>query len=76
MHENPDREVPMRRPGEAEDDPVLTVEEAAAVVRCHPVTLYKMVDGQQLPAARFGRALRIRLSDLMALFNVSERRTA
>lgn len=65
----------MSASGAVQDDPILTVYEAAAVLRCHSVTLYRLVESGELKAARLGRVLRVRQSDLFALFDSKEQST-
>jgi len=36
---------------------LLTVEEAAAILRTHPDCVYRMIRAKQLPAVRLGRAV-------------------
>lgn len=43
---------------------MVTVEEAARITSCHPVTIRRMIQRGELPALRVGRRYRVRLSDL------------
>ena len=43
---------------------MVTVEEAARITACHPVTIRRMIQRGELPALRVGRQYRVRLSDL------------
>jgi excisionase family DNA binding protein len=47
---------------------VLDVAEAADRLRVHPVTIRRLVQRGELPAARIGDMLRIREEDLESLF--------
>lgn len=51
-----------------DDGEILTVTEAAALARVHPVTLSRAIHENRLPAARFGTTYRIRRADLLAMF--------
>lgn len=46
------------------DQQMVTVDEAARIIACHPVTLRRMIQRGDLPALRVGRQYRVRLSDL------------
>ena len=46
----------------------MTVEEVAAQMKCHPVTIRRAIRAGRLPAARFGHLLRIDPADVDALF--------
>jgi len=47
---------------------ILDVAEAADRLRVHPVTIRRLVQRGELPAARIGDMLRIREEDLESLF--------
>lgn len=47
-------------------DEVLTVDEVAEYLRVHPITVQRWCRSGDLPAAKIGRAYRIRKSDLDA----------
>jgi len=50
-------------------DPVLTVEQAAAVLHLHPFTLLKFIRAGKLKASKLGRVYRIRESALEDFLN-------
>lgn len=53
----------MSEPGDLDD--LLTINEAAAIVGVHPLTLRRYVSAGRLPGYRLGpRSLRVRRSDL------------
>lgn len=62
----------MEQQGEASPDraspigPVLTVGEVAAALRVSAMTVYRLVDAEELPALRIGKNIRIRERDLDA----------
>jgi excisionase family DNA binding protein len=56
--------IPQYRLDELPD--YLTVEEAADVLRCAPMTVYRWINGGKLPAAKFGGLWLIRKQDLGA----------
>lgn len=41
----------------AEELPVMTVDEVAALCRCSPKTIYNMVERGELPCVRVGRGV-------------------
>ena len=49
---------------ETEGFELLTVREAGAILRLSPPTVYRLIASGELPAARVGKALRIRRSQL------------
>ena len=49
----------------AVNDRLITVDEAAEVIRCSPGALRKRIARGALRAVRVGRTLRLRMSDLM-----------
>jgi len=49
------------------DRELLTVEQAAAYLQLHKVTLYKYIRAGRLPAAKLGKVYRIHRRDLEAL---------
>ncbi|MCC7353337.1 MAG: helix-turn-helix domain-containing protein [Anaerolineae bacterium] len=50
------------------DTELVTIEEAARLLRISPVTVWRMIKSGDLPALRIGRkTLRIRKSDLLAI---------
>ena len=49
--------------------PVLTTEEAAAVLRCEPSTVERYVHRHELQAIQIGRKRRIRGNDLLQFIN-------
>jgi excisionase family DNA binding protein len=52
------------------DDELLTVEEAADLLKVHPNTIRNAIRDGRLPAIRLGaRIVRIRKCDLLAAFN-------
>jgi excisionase family DNA binding protein len=53
------------------DDPWLTVPEIARALRVGKSSVYRLVDQGDLRAARIGRQLRIRKSDVTAYLNRS-----
>jgi excisionase family DNA binding protein len=53
------------------DDPWLTVPEIAHALRVGKSSVYRLVDSGDLRAARIGRQLRIRKSDVTAYLNRS-----
>jgi excisionase family DNA binding protein len=53
------------------DDPWLTVPEIARALRVGKSSVYRLVDSGDLRAARIGRQLRIRKSDVTAYLNRS-----
>jgi excisionase family DNA binding protein len=59
---------PDRTPEVEQDSDVLTVPEAARVLRVPKTTIYKLVRLRKLPAAKLGRHWRIRRRDLDSLF--------
>lgn len=54
------------------DDEILTIEEAARLLKVHPVTVKRWLAQGELPAIRIGRVVRIRKQDLLR----TERREA
>jgi len=48
-------------------DEILTVDQAAAYLKIHRVTVYKYIRAGLLPAARLGKVYRIRRRDVDAL---------
>lgn len=53
---------------------IYNVQQAAAWLQIHPVTLRRLVERGQLKAAHIGDTLRIREEDLQALFELREAR--
>lgn len=49
-----------------EDPKFLTVQEVAAILRIHVMTVYRLIADGRLPACRFGRSYRIREADAQA----------
>lgn len=47
------------------DSPFLTVDEAAAILRCHPATVRELIRADKMPATKLGRTYRIHRDDLM-----------
>jgi excisionase family DNA binding protein len=52
---------------ETESSELLTVREAGAFLRLSPPTMYRLIASGEVPAARVGKALRIRRSELEAV---------
>jgi excisionase family DNA binding protein len=50
-------------------DRIITADEAAELLRVNPQTVYQMIQRNELPCARVGRLVRVRESDVLALFN-------
>lgn len=47
------------------ESPFLTIDEAAAILRCHPATVREMVRNGKMPATKLGRTYRVHRDDLM-----------
>jgi excisionase family DNA binding protein len=62
---------PTRLDPDRPDDPWLTVPEIARALRVGKSSVYRLVDSGDLRAARIGRQLRIRKSDVTAYLNRS-----
>ena len=43
---------------------LVTIEEAAEHISCHPTTIRRMVQRGEIPALKIGRQYRVRMSDL------------
>jgi excisionase family DNA binding protein len=43
---------------------LMTVSEVAAALRVSTMTVYRLINGGELPAARIGRSFRVRAQDL------------
>lgn len=56
------------RPPRGRPTDYLSVAEAARLVRVNPKTIRKLIRDGRLPCARFGRAIRVRRSDVDDLF--------
>ena len=56
--------------GEHAIGPVMTVAEVADALRVSSMTVYRLVNGGELPALRVGKNIRIRTSDLDAFLAV------
>lgn len=54
MRDNWPRSVMMRGHHTQIDTPILTVKDAAAMLRVHPCTIYRLVRDRQLPGFRIG----------------------
>lgn len=52
-----------------EDPKFLTVHEVAAMLRVSPMTVYRLIEDEELPATRVARSLRVREADLEAYLN-------
>lgn len=48
----------------AMNDPILTAEDAAKILRVHPFTVLKLIKKGQLKASKIGRVYRIRESSI------------
>lgn len=60
-----------------ENGGLLTIEEAARLLRVSPVTIWRMVKSGELPAVRVGKkVMRIRKADLAAVITPAPRKTA
>lgn len=57
------------------DREILTVEQAAAYLQVHKVTIYKYIRAGLLPAAKLGKVYRIYRHDLEALLAASKTAT-
>lgn len=55
----------MGNSNEAENDPLLTVEQLAARIQCSPKTIYRMVKAGKIPYLRLGKLIRFRQSDVV-----------
>jgi excisionase family DNA binding protein len=62
---------PTRLDPDRPDDPWLTVPEIARALRVGKSSVYRLVDSGDLRAARIGRQLRIRKSDVTTYLNRS-----
>jgi excisionase family DNA binding protein len=49
------------------EDEILTAAEAAALLRIHQKTVYKLAEQGKIPSFRIGRAWRFKRSDLLAV---------
>lgn len=47
---------------------LVTIEEAAEHISCHPTTVRRMVQRGEIPALKIGRQYRVRMSDLVPEF--------
>jgi len=47
---------------------LVTIEEAAEHISCHPATIRRMVQRGEIPALKIGRQYRVRMSDLAPEF--------
>ncbi|RTL63143.1 MAG: DNA-binding protein [Hyphomicrobiales bacterium] len=56
---------PVGNSNEAENDPLLTVEQLAARIQCSPKTIYRMVKAGKIPYLRLGKLIRFRQSDVV-----------
>ena len=56
----------MRTPEDLKTEPIrfMTVSEVAASLRVSTMTVYRLINGGELPAARIGRSFRVRVQDL------------
>jgi excisionase family DNA binding protein len=54
---------------DAGDDDWLSTADAARLLGVTPRTLYRLIDGEELPAHRFGRVIRIRRGDVERVRN-------
>ncbi len=54
-------------------DRLLTVDEAAAILRLKPAALYTWASERRIPTVKIGRALRIRMSAVERLISECER---
>jgi len=57
---------PKRKPVSAMETDVLTIEEAAELLRCHPVTIKRNADALHIPYKRLGTLWRFSRSELEA----------
>ena len=71
VYEKPEPEAHATTPHQAADahDKLLTRAEAAQYLRVSDRTVSRLIRAGQLPAARIGRAVRIRQSDLLNMLN-------
>ena len=51
------------------NDPIMTVEDAAKVLRLHPFTVLKLIKSKKLKASKIGRVYRIRESAIEAFLD-------
>lgn len=75
MVEERDRNGTEDRGAGLPDREILTVEQAAAYLRVHKVTVYKYIRAGLLPAAKLGKVYRIRRHDVEALLAASKAST-
>jgi len=71
VYAKPEPEANATMPHDAADSPadLLTRAEAARYLRVSDRTVSRLIRAGQLPAARIGRAVRIRQSDLLEMLN-------
>lgn len=48
-----------------QDSPYLTVDEAAEILRCHPVTLRALIRDNKIKATKLGRVYRIHRDEIL-----------
>jgi len=51
---------------------LVTIEEAADYISCHPTTVRRMVQRGEIPALKIGRQYRVRMSDLVPEFQATK----